>query len=100
MSRFEVVSPDDNWLQTAEGLREKAYRAGDAGNSTAMRTWSDLLTQGLHGCGSKCGKDAKSCEHCMPLGDRGVRQVEAFQVQCNPHVVYAPAWIRQIKGEK
>jgi hypothetical protein len=36
----------------------------------------------------------------MPLGDRGVRQVEAFQVQCNPHVVYAPAWIRQIKGEK
>ena len=42
----------------------------------------------------------------MPLGDRGVEQVEAFFEQCNthenPYVCQPPAWIRQmqIKGEK
>ena len=41
MSKFEVVFPCDNLLKTAQGLREEAYRAGAAGHSAAMRTWSD-----------------------------------------------------------
>ncbi len=72
------VSPQANLFQTAQDLREFAYKAGDAGNAQALQTWSALNLRAMSPCGKRCGHTSLTCKHCQPLGADGAAQVEKF----------------------